>query len=121
MIELTIPEATPSLNRMLGIHWAKKARMRKRWGWLVRAARLEAKVHLDTPLPRAKVTVTRHGRRICDPDNLIGGTKMLTDSLVKEGILENDTPVHIELVVNQQKTTSPRTVVRIEALEGKIT
>lgn len=116
MITLTIPEATPSLNRCLGIHWAKKMRLRKRWGWLVRTARLNAKVFPVEPLPKARVTITRHGRRICDYDNLIGGTKMLTDSLVKEGILENDTPDHVELVVRQEITKTPHTIVTIEGL-----
>ena len=116
MIELTISEATPSLNRLFGLHWAKRMETRKKWQWLVRAARLKARVHLDAPLPKAKVTVTRHGRRICDPDNCIAGTKYLTDSLVQEGILLNDTPDHIELVVKQIKTTTPHTTVTIEAL-----
>jgi hypothetical protein len=115
LITLTIPEATPSLNRCLGIHWAKRTTQRKRWLWFVRAARLEAKCFPQSPLPKAKVTITRYGRRICDTDNLIGGTKMLTDSLVKEGILANDTPAHIELVVTQKVTKTPHTVVTIEA------
>lgn len=116
MIELTIPEATPSLNRLFGLHWAKRMETRRRWQWLVRAARLKAQVHLAEPLPRAKVTVTRHGRRICDPDNCIAGTKYLTDSLVKEGILENDTPAHVDLVVKQVLTKTPHTIVRIESI-----
>lgn len=116
MIKLTIPEATPSLNRLFGHHWTHRHQKRQHWQWLVRAARLKAKVFLAEPLPRAKVTITRHGRRICDPDNLIGGQKMLIDSLVREGILENDTPDHIELVVKQVKTKTPHTTVTIEAL-----
>jgi len=116
MIELTIPEATPSLNRMLGHHWKNKHDLRKHWGWLVRAARLNAKIYPKAPLPKAKVTITRHGRRICDTDNLIGGQKILIDSLVKEGILENDTPDHVELIVKQIVTKTPHTVVQIEQI-----
>jgi len=116
MIELTIPQATPSLNPMLGQFWANRVKQRRQWQWLVRAARLEAKVFLSAPLPRAKVIITRHGRRVLDQDNLYGGTKMLTDSLVREGLLADDSPDHIELTVQQQVTKSPRTVVRIEAL-----
>lgn len=116
MIQLQIPEATPSLNRVLHPDWRKKIQARKHWRWLVRAARLEAKVFPDKPLPRARVTIVRHGRRICDTDNLIGGTKMLVDSLKHEGLIEDDTPAHVELIVRQQLTKAPHTVVTIEAL-----
>lgn len=114
MIILEISEPTPSLNRMLGEHWAKKVEQRRRWRWLVRAAMLQAKFFPLVPLPRARITITRYGRRMCDPDNLIGGTKMLTDSLVREGILANDTPDRLELIVRQEITKIPHTTVLIE-------
>lgn len=116
MIELHIPEATPSLNRMLGQFWHQRTKQRKRWQWLVRAARLDARYFPLAPFHKARVTITRYGRRICDTDNLVGGTKMLTDSLVREGILANDTPDHVELVVVQHRTDRPRTVVQIEGI-----
>lgn len=116
MIELTIPEAYTPLNRMLGETWSKRIKTRRRWAWLVKAAKLEAKVFLKTPFARARVTITRHGRRICDPDNLIGGAKGTIDCLVREGIIANDTTGHIELIVRQQLTKTPRTVVTVEAL-----
>lgn len=116
MIELTIPEPTPSLNPMLRQFWVKRTKEQKRWRWLVRAARLEAKYHPTAPIEKARVTVTRHGRRILDTDNLYGGVKGLVDLLVKEGILANDTPDHVELVMRQQKTQTPKTVVQIEAV-----
>lgn len=116
MIILEIPEATPSLNRMLGEHWAKKSAKRKHWAWLVRAARLEAREFPAEPMQRARLTITRHGRRICDRDNLIGGTKILTDCLVREGFFVDDSPAHLETIVNQALTKNPRTTVWIEAL-----
>lgn len=116
MIELTIPEPTPSLNPMLRQFWSKRHKDQKRWRWLVRAARLNANYHPTQPLQKARVTVTRHGKRILDTDNLYGGVKGLVDLLVKEGILANDTPEHVELVTKQQKTKAPKTVVQIEAI-----
>src|SRR5690349_10526922 len=115
MIRLVIPEATPSLNRLLHIHWHKKTQKRKHWLWLVRAARLEAKIFPTAPLQKAKVTITRHGRRICDDDNCIGGYKMLIDSLVREGILADDSPDHITLVSHQKVSKTPHTIVEVEA------
>lgn len=116
MITLEIPEAYTPLNRMLGETWSKRIKTRRRWAWLVKAARLEAKVFVETPFPRARVTITRHGRRICDPDNLIGGAKGTIDCLVREGIIADDTPDHIELIVRQQLTKTPHTIVQIEAV-----
>jgi len=118
VIELRIPKATPSLNAMLGQFWHKRTKQKKEWRWLVRAARLEAKVFLDAPLAKARVTITRHGRRICDTDNLYGGQKMLIDCLVREGILANDTPEHVELLVKQKLTNSPHTIVQIERIDA---
>jgi len=116
MIELTIPEPTPSLNPMLRQFWSKRHKDQKRWRWLVRAARLEANYYPAAPIQRARVTVTRHGKRILDTDNLYGGVKGLVDLLVKEGILVNDTPDHVELVMLQTRTKQPKTTVQIETL-----
>jgi Holliday junction resolvase RusA-like endonuclease len=120
MIELTIPEAYAPLNRMLGETWSKRIQTRRRWAWLVRQAKLAARVFPEAPIARARVTIVRHGRRICDPDNLIGGAKGTIDCLVREGILANDTPAHVELIITQQVTKSPKTVVTIEALGAEI-
>jgi len=116
VITLTIPEAFRPLNRMLGETWSKRISTRRRWAWLVRAAKLEAKAFVAKPYPRARVTITRHGRKICDPDNLIGGAKGTIDCLVREGIVEDDTPAHIELIVRQLVTKTPHTTVTIEPL-----
>jgi Holliday junction resolvase RusA-like endonuclease len=116
VIELIIPEPTPSLNPMLRQFWHLRHKDQKRWRWLVRAARLAAKYHPTEPLQKARVTITRHGKRILDRDNLYGGVKGLVDILVKEGILADDTPAHVELVVQQRVTKPPRTVVQIEAM-----
>jgi len=92
MIELTIPEATPSLNRMLGQHWAHKHELRKRWAWLVRAALLEAKIFERPRYARATVTIERTAGRKIDFENAMAGTKFLTDSLVQEGFILDDSP-----------------------------
>lgn len=116
MIELEINEATPSLNPLLGQFWAKRHKDRKRWRWLVRAARLAADAFPTAPLQKARITIVRHGRRQLDTDNLYGGTKLLVDSLVREGFVIDDSPDHIELIVTQKLTKTPKTTIRIEAL-----
>lgn len=114
MIVLDIPESTPSLNKSMGMQWAKKHRMRARWQWLVRAARLEAKQFPAAPLARARLTIERWGPRILDHDNFVGGAKFLQDSLVKEGFLVDDRPECIGQPQYFQHVGPRRTVVRIE-------
>ncbi len=118
MIELVIPEATPSLNRLHGRHWSRYRRHRKRWSALVLAAKLDARIYGAPLLPRARVHITRYGRRILDPDNAIGGCKALIDGLKDHGLLADDR--HIVLTV-EQHIGEPRTIVRIEPYESAST
>lgn len=117
MIELVLPLPTPSMNMLWGHHWAKKARMRKQWGWMVRAERL--RLQKLGPLPSAmklpaQVTVDRYGPRVIDRDNAIGGSKMLIDALVAEGFLIDDSPSHLQAIYRQHVGKPYRTEVRIE-------
>lgn len=116
MIELEIPRATPSINALFGQHWAKRARQKDEWHWLVKQARLDAKVFVNETPARAKVTITRYGPRMLDDDNCWGGAKLLIDCLVRERLIENDTPNHIELIVKQHVSKPSRTIVQIEAI-----
>jgi len=93
---LDIPESTPSLNYVFKGHWSNRHRLRVKWGWLVRAARLEAKLFPTSPLQKAKITVERWGPKTLDRDNLIGGCKAMIDSLKVEGFIVDDSPEHVE-------------------------
>jgi hypothetical protein len=117
MIVLTIDEATPSLNPLLGRHWAHKHKTRARWAWLVKAARLNAKVYDQPKYPKARLTIERYGPRVLDADNARGGMKWLTDQLVQQGLLLDDKPEVIgEPEIRQFVSKIERTVVRIEGL-----
>lgn len=115
MIELVINEATPSLNRFLGEDWRCKIKHRKRWAWLVRAARLQAKIYAPPKYPRATLTIERYGAKKLDADNCRGGMKFLTDSLVREGFIQDDSMDHIgEPVIRQILSKERKTIIRIE-------
>lgn len=120
MIELVIDECTPSLNPLLGQHWSHKHRLRAHWGWLVRRARLNAKVFDPPRFEHARVTIERTGSRMLDTDNLTGGCKGLIDLLVREGLIVDDSPDHIGQPVIRQIVDKKvrQTVVRIENLDG---
>lgn len=118
IIVLEIDEATPSLNRMLGRHWSHRSRLRDRWAWLVRRARLRAHIPAEAPFARARLTFERTGGRICDAENALAGTKYVTDQLVREGLIANDSPAHIgtPTLIQHVHPTLRQTVVRIEAM-----
>lgn len=118
MIVLTIDEPTPSLNRLLGVHWAKKGRIRKHWAWLVKAARLHAKAYESPRWPRARLTIERYGPQLIDHENFAAGTKFLTDSLVQEGFILDDSPKVIGQPTFTQivSKTERKTIVRIEGI-----
>lgn len=118
MIELSIPECTPSLNTMWVGHWSRRHKTRKHWQQLIRVARLQARVFVVPHWEKAKLTIERTGAQILDHDNLVAGTKFLTDALVREGIIEDDSPSHIGRPEIHQLIDSKlrRTTVRIEAL-----
>ena len=97
---LVIPEPTPSINRLLGQHWTRKHRERERWGWLVRAARLEANAQPQR-WPKAYLGITRYGAKLLDYDNCVSGAKFCVDALRREGFFEDDSPDKLEAVYAQ--------------------
>lgn len=118
MIELVIPEATPSLNRLLGQNWSHKHKVRNHWWWLVKAARGAAKAWESPNYLRARLTIERTGGRLLDHENCLAGTKFLTDALVREKFIAGDSPAHIGQPTLRQiiHATLRQTVVRIEAV-----
>jgi hypothetical protein len=115
VIELHISEPTPSLNIVWGGHWKNKHELRNRWAWLVRAARLKAKVYDPPNYPRATLTIDRYGGRHLDFDNFVAGCKPMIDSLVSEKLISGDTPAHICANYIQHVGKQRGTIVRIEA------
>lgn len=119
ILVLALPErfrsdlpSLPSANQTrtwlrLGQRW--------RYGQLSKAyaeAILEAKalrgIPWGEPAKRVIVTIKRVAARLFDEDNLIGGAKHLIDALVRAGIVENDRPENIRLVVAQERATKKK-------------
>lgn len=87
---LVIPEASPSVNVGFGEHWSRKMKLRLKWQWLVRAARLEAQLFPE-PLAKAHLTFVRYGARRLDHDNFVAGCKPIQDALRMERFITDDT------------------------------
>jgi Holliday junction resolvase RusA-like endonuclease len=116
VINLVIPEPTPSINRIHGYHWTRKRKERQRWGWLVKQARLCAGVFRSAPSNRVRLTIRRFGPRMLDHDNFVAGTKFLQDAIVAEGFVIDDKPAHLEPVYSQHVGKPHRTEIRIEEI-----
>lgn len=90
------------------MHWAEA----KKWhdGWFSEvaiAARLATRGKAMVPYLRARVIVDYQVVRLMDVDNLHGSAKPLLDALKDAhggaGVIVDDSPEHIELVVRQCK------------------
>ena len=118
VMTLVIPVPTPSVNRIHGHHWRRKHKETALWLWLVKEARLRARIYeTDAPLERARMTVERWGPRTLDDDNFRAGAKWLFDALKSEGFIVDDDPPCIGTPTFIQHLGQPyRTVVKIEAV-----
>lgn len=114
MIAFTIDEATPSMNVMLRKHWTADRKLKQHWTKLVWVAVHGMKP--QRPYSKARITITRVSPRVLDTDNCVGSVKHLCDGLRACGIIADDTPEHVELIVRQEKGKAA-TRVRIEAFE----
>ena len=119
----------PSLNTLMRMHWAVR---KKRQDELMSVF----EYLIEEPLPvfkgMTRLTITRQwGKRgrAYDPDNLAGSCKMLIDCLKCPkgrseyglGIIPDDDPSHIELLVKQEKSADGiyRAIIEMENLGEK--
>jgi hypothetical protein len=123
-LELAIAAVTPSLNAIANRRqpWSYP-RLRAKWDTLLEDAlwlaagegRLAA-----WPMPpagRVRVTIERASPQRIDPDNVVGGVKPVLDGLRSLGVLADDSPDAIELVVRAVKGPTPATRIVLELLE----
>lgn len=91
---------TPSLNKSLRTHWAKRKRDQDVLSKLIYYTYQESNkpfIMLPIPIGRRKVTITSYRRSLLDHDNYTGGLKQLIDVLRKLGFIQDDSPAWLEL------------------------
>lgn len=113
MIRIVLPEATPSLNQLLRMHWAKRRRMAKGAALAIRMQTLAAPVASE----KRRVRIERHGKKTLDEDNAYGGCKLVIDCLKDLDLLVDDSPRWLELEVTQSrcaKGEAPQTIITLE-------
>lgn len=96
---LVIKRQPPSLNKLIGMHWAVKHRLKQTWiGELPWLNKDERATH------RRVVKFTRligPRERRYDDDNFIGGCKPIRDALVSMGYILDDDDAGAEFVYSQ--------------------
>lgn len=71
----------------------------------------EEHASLRIPPEKRRIAITRHGTKLLDYGNLVGGCKPLLDALVAEGVLYDDSPAWVE--DHYQQTIAPKKEVGI--------
>ena len=128
-VSFVLPFLLPSLNVRDRQHWAERHRQQVMLQQEVMVAVGGPRHYPRPPFARARVTVVRISTGQTDPDNLAASTKGLLDVLKARsernplglGIIVDDNPARLELVVRQQHAPSLKeqaTAVRIEELLG---
>lgn len=92
----------PSQNQLLRMHWAKRNRLKKSLAWQILA---QCADRSTLPVQRAQIVITRMtcGKEP-DPDNLTASAKLLLDALRDAGVIVDDSPEHITLDVQWQRS-----------------
>lgn len=109
MIVFELPERTPTLNRLLGMHWSTYHKIAKRYKEMVWAMTLRSK----TAISHRVVRITRRSPATLDDDNLRGGCKPILDALKKAQLIVDDSPFWVTVFYVQQKSRSQTTLVEI--------
>ena len=125
---LVLPFATESLNVRDRKHWSARRRSQDLMRGEVIAALGGTRDIPRPPFGRARITVVRSSSGQLDEDNLVSSCKALLDVLCVQsathplglGLIEDDSPRHIELIVRQGSAPRGRgvTTVQIDELPG---
>lgn len=119
----TIPELTPSLNKLVKgrTHWSVYKKLQEDWFYLLKLATQDLKIPPAAKFERRKVEAWSHRVSLLDYENLVGGTKLLWDAMVTAGYLFDDGPKFLETglieQVMERKRRDERTVVRLTVFE----
>ena len=119
-MKLTLQSIPPSANVVMRMHWGQRKRLRSQLQWELTAALADMGRKLPPLLygktaPKRRVTVTTYRPRRLDPDN--AGPKILLDAMRDIGLIRNDSPKWLELVVEQKiEKCECRTEIYIEDL-----
>jgi hypothetical protein len=110
-IMFQLPFALSSLNVRDRQHWAVRQKKKAKLAMEVLVAIGGPACKPVKPVQKATIMVKRYSAGTLDQDNLTASVKPLLDILCRSssthphgmGFIEDDSPAHIELIVNQEK------------------
>lgn len=104
MLEFTIPGRAPAeTNPNSRPHWATTYAAKSEYGFIVETLANMTKRRGHEPWERAVVTVTQRAVRLRDHDNFAASFKPGLDAIVRAGIIADDNPGCIDLVLRAEK------------------
>ncbi len=117
----TIPELTPSLNKLIKgrTHWREYKQMKLDWFYRIKLATQDIDIPPAAAMEARKVEVTSYRISLLDSDNLAGGMKILWDALTAAGIIYDDGPRFLAAIVSQisvRKKRDEKTMVKLMLL-----
>lgn len=118
VLELEIPILPRLPNQLLGSHWRTRASHADKWRRII-AEQVALAGGPVEPLKRAKLTFIRRSTKRPDHDGLVGGFKAIQDSLVRAGVLVDDTHEVIGVPTYDHEKVGPKCggiFIRIEQL-----
>ncbi len=107
MLTIEFPLPTPSLNQWQRMHFHAKKRLRDRYTTLFRV--YATQITKAKPREFKRVRIVRHGVRMLDHDNMVGGCKPLMDALERAELIYSDAPQYVAVSYEQQKASATRT------------
>jgi len=108
MIKFVIPRITPSLNKLLAMHWTERHKLLRTWNWEVKAAMRETYKEIRFDHPKRRVKIISYRKKICDEDNFIGGLKPLIDALILNHLLVDDSDKFLVLEPKPKQERDPK-------------
>ena len=128
LVRIETDAPIPSLNLLYGRHWSAKHKVRKEWGWRIKAALLAIQSDSERNCGllklrghvmvggRVAVRVETWRARRLDERNLHGGWKGAEDQLKAEGLIVDDHPKWIDSTIVQHAGRPFRTVIELWAI-----
>ena len=116
VVKIILPLVTMANNELIRMHFRTRQKMKITYMWelkILGAHDLKYKAQLGE---RRRLTVVSYRRQLCDPDNFVGGLKILLDAMVEMELICDDSPKYMELVALQEVKKPYQTEVMIESL-----
>lgn len=100
---LRLDKSILSRNAIDKLHWSTRAKHRKEWEEAIWA---ECNGRPPKTTRKIQLIITSIRSRLLDKDNLWGGCKQLIDSMVRLGIIKDDSENWLDLEIRQIKVQS---------------